>query len=198
MKKIIIIAIFISFVFVNKGYSQLPGHWSAQYEMSFASGEMGSFIEDASFRGLAIQYRASLNANLLVGLDVAWNAFDEKKDRDTYTVGNVSLNGVQFRYQSQVPILVSADYIFSEGAPLRTYVGLGVGTVYSERLTNMNLYQLYESTWQFAMKPEIGLLYEVSYNVSLKIAGKYYNGFKTETLDNQGYFSISTGLAFTL
>ncbi len=82
--------------------------------------------------------------------------------------------------------------------PLKPYIGLGIGTLYSERSTDMNLYRLKQNPWHFAIKPEVGLLYEMSYDVSFKIAAKYYNGFQAGDLTTQGYFSISGGFAFTL
>jgi len=124
--------------------------------------------------------------------------FYEKKDKETYSRGTASLTGVQFRYQNEVPLLASIDYMISSDKPLKPYIGLGIGTIYTERSTNMNLYSIYETTWHFAVKPELGLLYEISPAVSLKLGAKYYYGFKTESFDSQGYISVSAGLAFSL
>ena len=93
---------------------------------------------------------------------------------------------------------MSADYLIKSDTPLKPFVGLGIGTMYSERATDMNLYRVLENTWHFALKGELGMLYELSYNSSVKFAAKYYNGFKTNTLDTQGYFSLSLGMAWTL
>lgn len=187
-----------SLLFVSKGYSQQESYMSIKYAVSFATGDMGDFISSASWRGAVIEYRAAVNSNLLAGVDVGWNVFYEKKDKDSYTVGTETLSGIQYRYQNEVPILVSADYLISTGNALKPYIGLGIGTLYSERSTDMNIYRLEETTWHFALKGELGLLYEVSYGTSVKFAAKYYNGFKTGTLDNQGYISLSLGMAFAL
>jgi outer membrane protein len=145
-----------------------------------------------------MEYRAAIKNNLLAGVDVGWNVFYERKEYDTYTVGTESLSGVQFRYQNSVPIFASFDYMISSENALKPYVGLGIGTLYSDRSIDMNLYRLQEKTWQFALKGELGLLYEVSYNASVKFAAKYYHAFKTNTLDSQGYISLSLGMAWTL
>ena len=68
--------------------------------------------------------------------------------------------------------------------------------MYTERAVDMNLYRFELNPWHFAMKPEVGLLYEISEKTSLKLAGKYYYGFKTDDLDSQGYFTVSLGFAF--
>jgi outer membrane protein W len=198
MKKIIILAICFTLLTATRVYSQQESYLSINYAVSFAVGDMGDYISAVSWRGAQIEYRAAIKDNLLAGVDLGWNVFYQKKDYDTYTVGTESLSGVQFRYQNEVPILASFDYLISSDKSLKPYVGLGIGTIYSERNTQMNLYYLEENSWQFAMKGELGLLYELSYHTSLKVAAKYYNGFKTGTLNNQGYFSISAGMAFVL
>lgn len=198
MKKIIFLTIIFSLLVATKGYGQQGSYMSAQYEVSFGTGDMGDYISSASWRGFLIEYRGAVRSNLLVGIDVGWNVFYEKKARDTYSEGTASLTGVQYRYQNQVPILASFDYMISSDNALKPYIGLGLGTMYSERATDMNLYRILENCWHFALKGEVGLLYELSYTSSVKFAAKYYNAFKTNTLDNQGYFSLSLGMAWDL
>jgi len=41
----------------------------------------------------------------------------------------------------------------------------------------MGLWRLEEKAWHFALKPEIGLLYQLNPGTALKITGKYYVGF---------------------
>jgi hypothetical protein len=198
MKKIFVLMIFCSLFITTKSYGQQENYISFQYAVSFGSGDLGDYISKTSWRGALIEYRSAVKGNLMVGVDLGWNVFYEKKASDTYTVGTESLTGVQFRYQNSVPILVSADYLFMSDKALKPYVGLGIGTLFSERATDMNLYRLTENSWQFALKGELGLLYQLSYNSSVKFAAKYYNAFKTNTLDTQGYISLSLGMAWTL
>jgi hypothetical protein len=198
MKKIIFLMIFSSLLLSTKSYGQYDSYMSVQYSVSFGMGDQGDFISQASWRGVLLEYRSEVTANLVLGVDVGWNVFYEKKDYDTYTVGTESLSGIQYRYQNQVPILGTIDYKFFPDNALRPYVGLGIGTLYSGRSTEMNLYRMVENTWQFALKGEVGLLYEVSYTSSVKLAVKYYNGFKTSTLDDQGFLSINLGMAWAL
>jgi len=199
MKKIIAILAFGLLVVTQNAYCQQPSYMSLQYAMGFGSGDLGDYISAPSFRGAVIEYRAAIKDNLLVGVDFGWNVFYEKKDADTYTSGTESLSGVQYRTQNQLPILASLDYFLSTKNKLKPYVGLGIGTMYSERSTDMGQWRVVENPWHFAMKPELGFLYEMSYSTSLKLAAKYYTGFKSGDLDaNQSYLSISAGLAFNL
>jgi outer membrane protein len=184
--------------FSTKSFGQPSNYLSIQYAVSFATGDLDEFISKASWRGILVEYRAAVNENLYAGLDAGWNVFYEKKDYDTYTLDTRSLSGIQYRYQNSVPLLASADYQITSGSPLKPYLGLGIGTIYSERAIDMNLYRWEETTWQFALKGELGVLYDFSFHSSLKFAAKFYNGFKTETLDNQGYFSLSLGMLWSL
>ena len=198
MKRIIFIAVFTIFIFSKNTYSQQPGYWSFQYATGFGTGDLGDYISAPSFRGGLIEYRKAIKDNVLVGVDFGWNVFYEKKDADTYTSGTEALSGVQYRTQNALPMLVSAEYFLATDNALKPYVGLGIGTMYLERSTDMGQWRLEENPWSFAVKPELGLLYEMSFSTSFKLAAKYYNGFKTGQLENQGYFSISAGLAFHL
>lgn len=198
MKKIIFLMIFGALLGTTKSFGQQDSYMSVQYSVSFATGDMSEYISKTSWRGILLEYRGYVSSQIFAGVDVGWNVFYEKKDYDTYTQGTESLSGIQYRYQNQVPILATVDYLLMNDSEIRPYVGLGIGTMYSERATDMNLYRLKLNSWQFAVKGEVGLLYEVSYSSSIKLAAKYYNGFKTGKMENQGFFSINLGMAWAL
>jgi outer membrane protein len=166
------------------------------YDMSFGTGNLGDFISAPSFRGASAQYRYGVTDNILVGFDAGWNVFFERKDYETYSSGTISLSGIQYRYQNEIPLYLSADYILTTDNIIKPYVGLGIGTIYCDRVTDMGIWRLEENPWQFAIKPELGLLYELSEGTALQLAVKYNYGFKTEELDSQGYLTISAGFAF--
>jgi hypothetical protein len=198
MKKILVIAVFTLFISAQRAYCQQPGYWSVQYATGFGFGDLAEYIAQPSFRGGLIEYRKAVNDHVLAGADIGWNVFYEKKESDTYTSGTESLSGIQYRTQNAIPILVSVEYFISAENALKPYVGLGIGTMYLERSTDMGQWRLKENPWSFAVKPELGVLYEMSFSTSFKLAAKYYNGFKTGQLDSQGFLSISAGLAFNL
>ena len=195
MKKIIALVIFCSLVSVTSVFSQAENHLSIQYDMSFATGDMGSYISAGSFRGASAQYRYAVTDNILVGMDAAWNVFYEKKDYDSYTSGTQTLTGIQYRYQNQVPLLAAIDFVFMSEKKFQPYLGLGLGTMYSERSTQMGIWYVEENPWQFALKPEAGLMYNMATGSALKLGFKYYAGMGGD-LGTQGYFTISLGFAF--
>jgi hypothetical protein len=196
MKKIIALVIFCSVLSMNSLFSQVENHISIQYDMSFGTGDLGSYISMGSFRGASAQYRYAVTHNILVGVDAGWNVFYEKKNYDTYTEGTQTLSGIQYRYQNEVPLLAAIDYVFMPEKKVQPYIGLGIGTIYSERVTWMGVWSLEQNPWQFALKPEVGLMYKVSYGTALKLGLKYYEGFKAGELENQGYFTVSVGFAW--
>jgi opacity protein-like surface antigen len=197
MKRIIALVIFCSLLSMTSVFSQdkAQSHFSIQYDMSFGTGDLGDYISAPSFRGASAQYRYAVAHNILVGIDAAWNVFYEKRDYDTYTSGTMTLSGVQYRYQNQVPLLVSADYVFTPDKDFQPYVGLGIGTMYTERVTEMGIWYVEENPWQFALKPEVGMLYKFASGGAFKLGVKYYTGFGGD-LGTQGYITISAGFAF--
>lgn len=195
MKRTIALVIFCSLVSMNSLFSQAENYFSIQYDISFGTGDLGEYISAPSFRGASAQYRYAVAHNILIGIDAGWNVFYERRDYDSYTSGTQTLSGVQYRYQNEVPLLACFDYSISPDKDFQPYVGLGIGTIYSERNTEMGIWVLEENPWQFAIKPEAGFLYKFSSGSALKLGFKYYTGFGGD-LGTQGYFTISTGFAF--
>jgi outer membrane protein len=194
MKKLLYILLFT--IFSSSAYSQ-TSIFAMEYSMGFASGDLGDYMNTASFRGFTMDYRKMTTPNVGVGFDIGWNAFYEKLPYDTYTKGTVSLSGKQYRYSNHFPMLLAADYFLKPDQELNPYVGLGIGTMYSLRNTDMNLYTLEQDAWQFSLRPEIGFLIQPSPNVALMVCSKYYYGFKGGDLEAQGFFTINVGLVLT-
>jgi outer membrane protein W len=196
MKKLIIVISIICFgSSLAKAQSSLV---AVSYSMGFGAGDMGTFNGNASFRGATFEYRKNIQPNVTLGFEVGWNVFYEAKPYDTYNNGTVSVSGKQYRYQNQVPLLVTANYYFSPGEKFNPFVGVGVGTMYSRRNTDMNLYTLEEQAWHFAVKPEVGFLYQLQPELAAFVAVKYYNGFQAgDFKQTQSYITLNIGLAFT-
>lgn len=192
MKKIFII-LFCA-IAISSSAQSLTG---IQYSMGFGTGDLGDYIGAASFRGFTIDYRKLVQPNIGVGFEAGWNVFYEEKSFDTYSQGNLSLSGKQYRYNNQFPMLFSADYYLKPGEDINPFAGLGIGTMYSLRNTDMGQYTLEEDAWNFALRPEVGVLFAANPDMSLSITGKYYYGFEAGDLPAQSYFALSLGFVFT-
>ena len=174
-----------------------PSYTTISYSMGFATGDLGSFISQPSFRGATIDYRKLVQTNIGLGISLGWNVFYEALDFDTYTLNNVSLSGKQWRYSNHLPMMAAADYYLSPGETFNPFFGLGVGTMYSRRNTDMNHYTIELNSWHFAMQPQVGFLYTINYRSALSVAAKYCHGFQSGQIDApQGFFSLNLGFTF--
>lgn len=180
------------------GVAQAQDNFAFTYSMGFGTGDLGDFISQPSFRGANLEFHKAVQPNIGVGLIVGWNVFYEALDRDTYTYGNSSLNGKQYRYSNNVPLLLSTNYYFKPGEKFNPFVGLGIGTIYTKRNTDMNLYTVKQEAWNFALQPEVGFHYMLSDGAALIVAGRYNHGFKAgnELTSAQSYFTLNVGFAF--
>jgi opacity protein-like surface antigen len=192
MKKLL----FILFIVVSvPAFSQ--NLTTLEYSMGFGTGDMGDFIDKPSFRGFTLDYRRLVQPNVGVGFEGGWNVFYAEESYAVYTQENVSLGGRQFRYQNQVPLLFSADYYFHPDETINPFVGLGLGTMYSRRNTDMGQYTLEEDAWHFALRPEVGVIYEVNPEFGFSLTGKYYYGFEAGDLNEpMSYFALNIGFVF--
>lgn len=172
------------------------GSFSAQYSMGFGTGDVKSFVSSPSFRGVTLEYRHFVQPNVSIGGEVGWNVFYERRAHDTYTSGTISLSGVQYRYINAVPIYVTGDYYLKPGEKMNPFVGLGIGTLFTTRATDMNLYRLETDAWAFALRPEVGVLVNVNPDLDFILAGKYNAGFSTADLAAQSYFTFNIGFVF--
>lgn len=174
------------------------GYVGFQYQMGFAAGDLGDYIGSASFRGAVFEYQKDLNTSISAGVEFAWTTFYERKEYDTYTVDQYSLSGIQYRYSNMFPMLVCVEYTLNPDSDIRPFVNLGLGTMYTIRDTDMGLWRLEEKAWQFGLKPELGVMYDLGISTSLKLEGKYYMGIGGSELENQSFFAVSVGLAFLI
>ena len=95
-------------------------------------------------------------------------------------------------------MLLTGAYYLKPGEQVSPFFGLGVGTIYSLRNTDMNLYTVEVDAWNFALQPEIGVQFILNDATAIHVAGKYYHGFAAGgDLDTtQSYFTLNVGFAF--
>ncbi len=192
MKKILFIILAFS---VTSAYAQ-NNLTAIQYSIGFGTGDLGGYISKASPRGFAIDYRRMIQPEIGVGVDLGWNVFYDARPDDIYTVGNLTYSGKQYRYNNQYPLLFAADYYFQPREKINPFAGFGMGIMYSRRETDMGVYSITHDAVNFAIRPEIGILYEASSTVSFKVSSKYYYGFEAGDLPAQGYFTLNFGFVF--
>ena len=195
MKKIILI---LSLCFVTVGAVIAQSNTTIGYSIGFPVGDLSDFIQKASFRGVNMDFRKMVNPNVGVGFSVGWNVFYEEFARDTYTIDNQSITGKQFRYSNHVPMYINPAYFLKPGETVNPFVGLGIGTIYTRRNTDMNLYTIEQEAWNFALVPEVGFQYNIDDATAVSVSGKFNYGFKAgnELTTAQSYFTLNVGLSF--
>lgn len=187
-------------VFCMQGLSaQKGGTFIVSYPISFPFGDLQEYNNQPSFSGISLEYLKSVKSGLGVGVEVGWHLFHQKENEKTYTEGTQSITGTQFRYTNAVPLLAQAKFFKSTTGSMMPYAGLGVGTLYVNRSTDFGLYRFTNETWQFCLRPEVGVVFRSSKNPGIggMIGVKYYAGFGTDDLDAQSYLSINIGFVAT-
>lgn len=188
----------LAILLITCGAMNAQSNFNISYSMGFATGDLADFISQASFRGANIEFRKMVQPNIGVGLTFGWNVFYEEMARDSYTAGSSTLTGKQYRYSNNFPMLLGGNYYLSPGEKFNPFVGLGIGTIYTRRNTDMNLYTVEQEAWNFALAPEVGFLYSLTDGAAVLVSGRFNQGFKAgNELDGaQSYFTLNVGFSF--
>lgn len=191
MKKLFYTLLIIGCLSSSISYSQ-----NHLYSMEYSVGMGNDFAKKTSFRGLDFEYRNMVNSNIGIGFGIGYNFFYEEKDYATYTDDNVSLSGVQFRYLHNIPIMASADYYFKPKTKINPFVGLGIGGNYVFRRVDMGVFTTDDEAFQFAFRPEAGVIFAAGPNTDLIFAAKYLIGSNSNSMDGQSYLALNLGFTF--
>jgi hypothetical protein len=195
MKKIFVIAIMLAAgVFVTPVVSA-QSFTSFQYQVGIPTGGLKNHVSKVSWRGATFEFQREVAPSITVGVNFSWSTFYERMDYASYTRDNATLSGVQYRYDNLFPMLVNVHKTFGTGMVV-PYVGLGIGTMYDLRNTDMGTWTIEENNWHFLVSPETGLMFDVAPDISLKLNAKYDYAFKIRNADAFGNLSINFGVVF--
>ena len=178
-------------------YAQSNSNFIASYSIALPMGNSSDYIGQTSFRGISFEWNTSIKPNLELGLESGWNVFYEKVGEKVYTEGTASVSGTQYRYINAVPTIGGATYHFKNDSKIKPYGGLGLGTVYIDRDTDLGMYRISNQVWQFSVRPELGIRYEMGgQGTALQIGAKYYANSDTDDLEGQPFVAINIGFVF--
>ena len=185
---------FLLAVVIYNGARAQGGDFMVSYPMAFPTGNLHSYTSSASFRGVSFEFGKRTSAESSATLETGWNVFYQQVDKKVYQEGTASITGVQFRYTNAVPLILGVKYYaVTHSKAVHPFMGMGMGTTYINRTTNFGLYQVVTDTWQFALRPELGLDFPMHHGGSFFIATKYFWNFNTSRLDGQPWFSVNVG-----
>jgi hypothetical protein len=163
-----------------------------EYTVGFGAGDLKDYVSPVSWRGFTFNYTNMVKPNVGVGFEVGWSLFYEKKPFDTYTTGNFSYSGKQWRYSDEVPMMATFTFFKSPDSEISPFAGLGIGTLYSHHRTDFGQWTFTTDAWQFALRPEVGLMYNTG-GASIALTGKYFYGFKGGDLPSQSFYTVNLG-----
>lgn len=195
MKKYLLICLLL--VAGTAGVNAQASMTSLQYSVAFPSGDLHDFIGKTSWRGINFDYRRGFTDNWSAGLSLGYQLFYEAKENATYERGTMALTGNQYRYVNSAPMTANLQYNFSPGQTISPYAGLGVGTLFRETVMDIGLYRFSDESWHFALRPEVGLLFEPEPGVGVNINVKYMSAMKTEDMGTANSISLNVGVAWT-
>ena len=178
-----------------QGFSQ-KSYLSLNYSIGFPSGDIKDFADGTSGRGAALDYAYFVKENISVGISASWQSFYEDRGYQSFTDGTATLTGKQFNYVNTLPIYLNANYFFKAGTSVKPYVGLGIGTIYASKRSDIGIFEIADDGWAFGVKPEVGLQYMVSSNFALNAAYRYNFASDIDEVGNMSYSSLLIGVAW--
>jgi len=195
-KRIILIAMLAAGVFTSN-FVSAQSSTSVLYSVGVPMGALKDHTDNVSGRGVTMEWQRHINPNISVGINLAYSVFYESRPYASYDQGTATLSGTQYRYNNLFPMLANGQYHFNANGALKPYLGLGVGTVYNLRNTDMGLWTIEENNWHFLVTPEAGLVYELSPYAAFKINAKYDNAFKISNADGFANLNFNIGMVFS-
>ncbi|NVJ87695.1 MAG: outer membrane beta-barrel protein [Algoriphagus sp.] len=170
--------------------------FTIQIPVSIPMGNTADFIDQVSVRGVSIEYQYFTKRNFAIGGELGHTTLYKREENKVYTEGTASLSGIQYRYQYAYPILATGTYFPITEGMVKPYAGLGMGTIANKRRVDMGIFTSEDTHWQFALRPEVGIILEPSPSVGFKLGAKYYSSFGTSNLNGQSNLSINVGIVF--
>ena len=86
------------------------------------------------------------------------------------------------------------NYLFGNDGDIQPYAGVGAGTYWIEQKTLMGLTGTKNSTWNFGLAPEIGVLFPINLNSNLYLNLKYNYGINgSSDVDNYSFLTFNIG-----
>jgi outer membrane protein len=163
--------------------------------MGLPLGDTKDFTSSFSYRGVVLEGRKAVNEHVTAGLSFGWNVFDRELDTTTVFAGGAAIGGNQWRYTNAFPLFANVHYYLGEPNALRPFIGANVGTIYTERRVDVNLYALTDDAWQFAFAPEAGVVFPLGWVVRGFASARWHYALEGGGMPAQQYVSFNIGIA---
>ena len=135
---------------------QAQSWWGVTYAPSIPLSNTKDFADNASWRGINLEYKKAVKENVTAGLSFGWHVFDEQTDEVLSSFG-VDISGDQFRYINSFPLLANVSYFLGKPGGVRPFIGADVGVYVMEHRLDIGLYTIHETNAHFGFGPEAGI-----------------------------------------
>lgn len=171
--------------------------YSLNYIIGFPTGETSDFTESTSFRGVGFDYTHMMNSEWGVGFSASIQTFYDVLGKTTTTSGTETITAKRYNYINSIPLHVTGSYFFNESEKLTPFASLGIGVMYNKQEQDLGLYVLEDDAWQFSVRPEIGIEYEVGYGWGIRGAFRYNYAAKSGDLEGLSHMALAIGVIWT-
>lgn len=193
MNRIYTAAVLLLF-FTSIAYGQ--SKFAITYSVAFPTGETSELFPSTSWRGVGFDYSYLVNDNLGVGFSTGWQVFSDNLGFVTETEGTETVSGVRYNYLNSYPLFGTGTYYFKSG-DIQPYASLGIGLVYNRLEEDIGLFTNQNSAWQFGIRPELGMDYEIGYQgVGIRAALRYQYVASGSSVPSLPLFSFNVGVVW--
>jgi opacity protein-like surface antigen len=171
------------------------GTFGITYNTALPMGETAELASKYSFRGVGFEGRWAVGSSFDLGFNASWNVFYEAVS-GSFTEGNGTLTGTQYRYVNAYPIMFTAYKYFGSSEGIQPYVGLGVGAIKADHRKEMGLWYVDANNWHFGVAPEIGVLIPTMRSIDFLVSVRYNYGAKVNDAPAVSYLGVNLGILF--
>jgi hypothetical protein len=176
--------------------SDILGYGSVNYQLSFPFGNTYQYTGVVSWRGLGLDLQWMVHPKIALGLLFAWNVFYVSTSQ-VINFRGVDVSGLQDRSLNVFPFLLDVRYMGGEKGETRPYAGLGIGGELITKRLELGLSAVQSTTFNFALAPELGLIYPFKgSDTALQLGARYNVAFAGGGLPIQNWLSLLIGIAW--
>lgn len=182
------------FITVN-AFSQNDVVYYLNYSPSIPLGKTKDYVEDMSWRGFGFGFSKFVNDNVSVGLDISWSTYNKLIKNETFYYDNLTITGTQNKYINTVPVHATVLGYLGEDL-FKFTVGMGIGTSWTEKITDIGTFSIIDSKWQFSFAPEVGVIYPITDHIAPYFKVKYYYSTKNKDFESVSHLNFIIGFTF--
>jgi outer membrane protein len=154
------------------------------------------FINSMSWRGVSIENRWAVKPKITAGFLIGWQVFAQRFDNYTleFDNGNSALTGNQFRTINTFPIQGNVHYTFLDNSAILPWVGMGIGTAYSNQVMQVGFYEDRRNIMSFSLTPQAGIDIPIDRVSSISFSTRYNLFLHSNQAFNYSFLVFSVGL----